>query len=187
MTCACAEKLKDILGEDALLQEIERQKSLDWDQGILDSGTRESGLEWVRGLGNPPRGFFQADGGFACDDFAPAYVRGILMPTPYYDGLSFDEKFALQNADVYPRWRLYGGPFNLKQDADAWDNYLFFYAFNSNQTWVSHGTVCIVPPSVLAWPADQGVRWDWVNEARKPDLAQKVWNSATGRYDIVWV
>lgn len=148
---------------------------------------REGTYKIPRNLGNPPRGFQYADGGFPCDDFDPAFVRGILLPTSTYDAMSFDQKFALQNVDVYPRWRLYGGPFKLKQDADAWDNYLFFWGFNSGQTWISHGTVCIVPPSVLAWPADQGVRWDWIMESRKPDLAQKVWNPQAGRYEIKWV
>lgn len=153
----------------------------------LEELHRKQSLEWVRGLGNPPRGFYESDGGFDCNATSPAYVRGILMPTPYYDSLSFDEKFALQDPNVHPRWRLYGGPFLLKQDADAWDNYLFFYAFNSNQTWISHATACIVPSSVIAWPADSEIRWDWVYETKKSDRAQKVWNPQTGRYDLKWV
>jgi hypothetical protein len=168
VTCACS--LNDPLSK-AALEELERKRV----------------LEWVSGLGNPPRGFYQTDGGFPCDFSSPAYVRGILMPTPNYDALSFDQKFALQNIDVYPRWRLYGGPFLVKQDADSWDQYLFFYAFNTGQTWISHGTVCIVPSSVLAWPPNAETNWDWVSETKKPDLAQKVWNKNTGRYEINWV
>lgn len=189
MTCACAEKVKEMLEDDDFLEDLERRQSLEWDQGILDGAeARQSGLEWVKNLGNPPRGFQYADGGFPpCDDFAPAFVRGILMPNADYNALSFDQRFALQSADVYPRWRLYGGPFNLRQDADAWDQYLFFAAFQQNQTWVSHGTVCIVPPSALAWPADSSTQWGWVYETKRPDIAQRVWNAAAGRYDIVWV
>jgi hypothetical protein len=148
---------------------------------------RQETVEEIRALGNPPRGFQYADGGFPCDDFDPAFVRGILIPTASYDALSFDQKFALQNVDVYPRWRLYGGPFKLKQDADAWDNYLFFWAFNNAQTWISHQPFCIVPPSDLAWPADSTLHWDWIYEHKKPDAAQRVWNPQAGRYEIKWV
>lgn len=186
MTCPCEMNVEWVLDD---MEELERRRVLEWDQGILDGGAtaRKSSLEWVRELGNPPRGFFQTDGGFDCDDFKPAFVRGILMPTPNYNALSFDEKFALQNTDVYPRWRLFGGPFQLKQDADAWDNYLNFFAFGSNQTWISHGTVCIVPSSMLAWPVDSSVQWSWIYETRKADLARRVWNPSAGRYEIQWV
>lgn len=147
---------------------------------------RRRTVEELRALGNPPRGFQYADGtSIPCNPAAPAFVRGILMPTADYNKLSFDARFKLSEPDVYPRWRLYGGPLS-RQDAEQWDTYLTFYAFNTNQTWVSHGVVCVVPSWILPWPADSGVDWGWVDETRRPDVASRVWNQQAGRYEVKW-
>lgn len=154
---------------------------------MITKADRESAVRWLQTLGNLPRGFYQADGGFDCDDTSPAFVRGILLPTSTYDAMSIDQRLLLNNPDVYPRYRLYGGPFQQRAEADSWDRYLNFYAFSNGQTWVSHGTVCIVPGYALAWPADSGMRWDWVWEAQRPPEAQKQYDAQRGQNVIVWV
>jgi len=179
MTCPCANKL-----EEFLESELERAQKLEWVRGAAE---RASGLDWVRGLVGLPRGFYQTDGGFTCDDSSPAYVRGILLPTAQYNAMPLDQRLALQNADVYPRWRLFGGPFTQKSVADAWDQYLYFAAFDSGQTWISHGVVCIVPPYALAWPADSSVQWSWVNETQAAPQAQKQYDAKSGTNQIAWV
>lgn len=170
MTCPCAQNAKK-----KLEQLLRPPSDLEW---IPNEDERQDAL---RVLGNLPRGFYETDGGFDCGDADAAYVRGILLPTATYDAMPLDQRLLLQSYDVYPRWRLYGGPFKLKQDADAWDRYLTFWAFDQGQTWISHGTVCIVPPYVLAWPADSSVQWQWVNESQKPPRAQRVGQN------VVWV
>ena len=134
-----------------------------------------------------PRGFYQADGGFECEDTTGAFVRGILTPTSEYDAMPFEKRLELMQLGVFPRWRLYGGPFFLKQDAEQWDDYLFFWGFQHGLTWVSHGTRCIVPDHVFKWPADKSVKWEWVWETQKPAAVQKsAWNPSKGQYDYTW-
>lgn len=134
-----------------------------------------------------PRGFFQSDGGFSCDDVSGAFVRGILVETPKYNALSFDDKFELQQTHVYPRWRLYGGPFYLKMSAQKWDEYLFFWGFEHGITWVSHGTVCVVPDWAIPWPADKSVQWTWVHEASAPAQVRRQYSQPKNAYENVWV
>lgn len=132
----------------------------------------------IQMLGELPRGFIRSGSGpgLQCEDTSPAYVRGILLPTTSYNALSFDQRFQLRQQDVYPRWRLYGGPFSLRYVAEQWDEYLHFWGFNSGQTWVSHQVVCIVPDYILQWPADKSVRWDWVYEKSYPTVASRKWD-----------
>lgn len=133
-----------------------------------------------------PRGFYQADGGFECDVTNAAFTRGILLPTQQYDAMSIEQRLKLMELEVFPRWRLYGGPFFLKQDADQWDDFMFFWGFQHGTTWVSHGTRCIVPDYVFKWPADKSVKWEWVWETERPAAVQKIWNPNKGKYDYVW-
>lgn len=141
-------------------------------------------------LGDLPRGFVYSDGvspGLACDSTAPAYVRGILLPTPSFDALDVDQRLVLRNPNVYPRWRLFGGPFSLKYVAEQWDSYLHFWGFDKNLTWVSHGVACIVPSYILAWPADQSLRWDWVYEKTQPKIASRKYDQNKGQYVVTVV
>lgn len=138
-------------------------------------------------LGALPRGFQQSDGGFGCDSTDAGFVRGILLPTDQYNAMSIEQRLALRDPNVFPRWRLYGGPFSQRAEADAWDRYLYFYGFNNNLTWVSHGTICIVPSYVIPWPADASRRWDWIYEAQKPPEAKKVYDANKGQNTVVWV
>ena len=136
-----------------------------------------------------PRGFYQMAptlGGFVCDETTGAFVRGILVPTPEYNAMSVEQRLGLMQLDFFPRWRLYGGPFSLKSDAEQWDDYLPFWGFSNNLTWVSHGTRCIVPDHVFKWPADQSVKWEWVWEVQKPAAVAKTWNQMKGQYDFTW-
>jgi hypothetical protein len=133
-----------------------------------------------------PRGFFEADGGFACDSTSYAFVRGVLLPQAEHDKLSFEQRFALQDPNVFPRWRLYGGPFSLRQTAEEWDHYLKFWAFQNGAVWVSHGTFCLAPPTQVPWPADKSLQWTWVNETSKPARVRRVWDSSISNYRVVW-
>ena len=136
-----------------------------------------------------PRNFYQMAPtnapSWSCDDTTGAFVRGVLVPTPEHDAMSVEQKLGLMQLDFFPRWRLYGGPFALRQDAEQWDDYLPFWGFKNDLTWVSHGTRCIVPDWVFKWPADKSVKWEWVWETGKPAAVQKVPNK-NGGYDYVW-
>lgn len=137
-----------------------------------------------------PRNFYQmapTPGGFVCDDVKGAFVLGILVPTPEYNAMGIHKQVELMQLGPLPRWRLYGGPFFLKGDADDWDFYLNFWGFNNNLTWVSHGTRCIVPDHVFKWPADKSVKWEWVWETQRPAAVQKTWNQMKDQYDYTWV
>ncbi len=137
-------------------------------------------------LGDLPRGFLYAGSGIKCDDTSPAYVRGFLLPTKDYNALGVDGRLALRNPNVYPRWRLYGGPFSLRYVAQEWDDYLNFWGFDKGLTWVSHGVVCLVPESVLAWPSDKSLRWDWVYETGYPKAASRHYDAQKGQYVVTY-
>ncbi len=109
-----------------------------------------------------PRGFVAAGNGLPCDGSTSAFVRGILIDTVVYNSMSQEQRLALQDPNVRPRWRLYGGPLSTRDLADQWDQFLYFWAFNNNKTWVSHNPVCIAPAWAVTWPPDQSMKWEWV-------------------------
>lgn len=137
-------------------------------------------------LGELPRGFMRSGSGpgLECDDASPAYVRGILLPTTTYKKLSFDQRLQLGQPNVFPRWRLYGGPFSMRYVAQQWEEYLHFWGFNNGQTFVSHQVVCIVPNHILKWPTDTNVRWDWVYETTYATVASRKWEN--GKYVLTF-
>lgn len=134
------------------------------------------------GLGLP-RGFVAAGQNLPCDGSASAFVRGILLNTAQYNAMSPQERLDLQDPNVRPRWRLYGGPFQTRDLADDWDRYLFFYAFNNNQTWISHNPICIAPPWAVKWPGDSGFRWEWLWDTGDR-IANRYWDPNQGKWIV---
>lgn len=129
-------------------------------------------------LGSVPRGFYETATPEECDDLAPAFLRGLLVPQHVYDQKGLFE--LLQ----FPRWTLYRGPFEFRQEALRWASFMFFWANANNHVWIDE-TPCIVRSSRLKWPADATQRWDWVYETSPPRRVKRVWDSATG-YRYVW-
>jgi len=131
-----------------------------------------------------PRGFVAAGNGLPCDASSSAFVRGILIDTVLYNSMSPEQRLALQDPNVRPRWRLYGGPLSTRDLAQQWDQFLFFWAFNNNKTWISHGEVCIAPPWAVSWPPDSSMQWNW--EWDNGDrVASRYWDPNQGKNVVV--
>ena len=127
-----------------------------------------------------PRGFYET--AEECDDTSPAFVRGILIDQAVYDKLTFDEKLKLSQV---PRLTLYGGPFQTRQIAEAWDQYLFFWASQNGKLWFSLGTPCVVSSYRIGWPADSSMQWTLVKETEQPRRVARQWDGK--QYKYVWV
>jgi hypothetical protein len=143
---------------------------------------REPGEQVGLGL---PRGFVAAGNGLPCDDSVSAFVRGILLDTVVYNSMSQDQRLSLQDPNRYPLWRLYSGPHSTKDLAAQWSSFMFFWAFNNNKTWISHGEICVAPPWAVAWPADQSMQWNWVYENSFGKIANRYWNGSKNVIQVV--
>lgn len=126
-----------------------------------------------------PRGFYETNDN--CDDSSPAFVRGVLV-----DQATWKSKGI--NLLQFPRWILYGGPFQTRQIARTWDDYLFFYSTQNGSVWFpADSPLCVVPGYRLKWPADSSVQWTWVYETKTPSAVSRVWDASLNPpYKYVW-
>jgi len=134
-----------------------------------------------------PRGFVIAGQNLPCDDSSTAFVRGVLVPKNVYDSMSVEQRLALDNPNAYPLWRLYGGPLATRSLANDWDRWLYFWAFNNGQVWISHGVPCVAPPWAVAPPPDTSFQWNWVWEAGPGKVANRYYDAQQGKNVVVVV
>ena len=127
-----------------------------------------------------PRGFFETLDN--CDFAAPAFLRGVLLDETQYKNMPPEQTVDLQ---MPPRWTMYGGPLSTRQEAEQFDHYMPFWAFNNGKIWLSLGTLCIVRNDQIKWPADSSFQWTWVWEPGQPQRVTKVW--AGSQYQWKWV
>jgi hypothetical protein len=145
---------------------------------------REPGKTFGVGL---PRGFVLSGQNLPCDDSSSAFIRGVLLPQSQYNAMSIDQRLALDNPHSYPMWRLYGGPLSTRALANDWDRWMYFWAFNNGQVWISHGTPCIAPGWAVQWPPDQSFRWEWVWENNQGKIANRYYDAQQGKNVVVVV
>ena len=120
-------------------------------------------------LGDVPQGFYETTE--ACDDYEPAFIRGVLLRREQYDRMGAWQRMSL---GTFPRWTLYIGPVSSRYQAIKWSEHIFIWAAQNGYVWLPFDIPCIVRQRDLPWPYSES-RWTWIYEQSAPKRVEKRW------------
>lgn len=130
-----------------------------------------------------PEGFYEK---ITCESIDSAFLRGVLLTPGFMEeherrhgaGTAF---FDLVTS--YPRWTLYGGPFETALEAQQFGTRVGQWAQRNGLIWYIKPLACIYGRGVFGWPRTR-FQWDWVWESAPPAKVKRAWTGE--RYEYVY-